>query len=426
MIYHIVLLVGMLLCSVCAQAESLSHSPTQAMIAPNKAMLSVEAELPLKDIGDGLAVFSFFLPPKATNFRMRVLGADLIKEEFLPKVLAPQSRLAQERCRLEKRLVEIAGENAVIEAKKRLWSSLPDQYTVEELERLEEKKGRFFGGIEAAIARLQQEKADIEGVLAHMPDTNRIGTEIVGTVVNVKGKTVRVLYTYTSTACGWKARYMFGIDPQKAMDQITVSLRADITQQSGIDWTNTKIVLVTGTEGRLQPNTLARWELEADEKPQAIMEKRVISVGSIQGMTAGSISPNAVRRASPERSTQGVFAEWLLPITTLWEGQSTVLIEEKVWKDPIFWLARPNRTKGEVYLMAKHSIPQGEVWPEGEASFSVAGQITGKSHFATKSGLVTLFFGRDPRVGFDVVQDARKQGESGFLGREKSVPIRRL
>ena len=69
--------------------------------------------------------------------------------------------------------------------------------------------------------------------------------------------------------------------------------------------------------------------------------------------------------------------------------------------------------------MAKYELPAGQVWPAGQAEFSVDGQSVGTGDFTPQKGEAELFFGTDPRVTLSVTDDDKKRGQSGFFDKRR-------
>ena len=70
--------------------------------------------------------------------------------------------------------------------------------------------------------------------------------------------------------------------------------------------------------------------------------------------------------------------------------------------------------------MARPTLPEGQIWPDGQAEFSVDGQGVGTGQFHAKGNETTLYFGADPRVQVTATADVRQRGEKGFIGKSRT------
>ena len=127
----------------------------------------------------------------------------------------------------------------------------------------------------------------------------------------------------------------------------------------------------------------------------------------------------AVKAANVTINDKALYARFDLNAVGLREGRSRVRILADTWKAPLTWLARPVRGNTGVWLMADCTLPEGRIWPEGKATYYVEGHNAGEGVFRPEGRDVKLFFGADPRVSLVVDNDAKRRGESGFIGKEK-------
>ncbi|MBQ7607296.1 MAG: DUF4139 domain-containing protein [Desulfovibrionaceae bacterium] len=406
-------------CLLCAQpvcAETVD-TPTSVLLSPSDCILTVRGERDLAGSG-ALRMFTVLVPPGAENFALRVTGATVVKEEREVCQVLPTSARAKHEARLRERLETIKILQDIVKERKSLWKCLPRKFEAADFDGLDARKKAVLTELFTEEAALKKEEHEIREALSSPAQKQKMGERIRVTVHGASASTIPVTYSYRLRTGGWKARYALRVDPEISRTAIAVVLKADIWQESGFDWENTEITLVTGSPTKRVPPALASWVLEAEErhferKARMMQEDAAM----LPNMPARAAAPS---RAEVRVDTSGIYGKWTLPVTRLAEGQATVTILERTWNDPLLWIARPNARKGEVFVMAEHAIPEGEVWPDGNAVFSVSGQTTGSGAFSAKGGKVTLYFGHDPRVSLEVVQDTRKQGESGFLGRDKT------
>ncbi|MCR5814328.1 MAG: DUF4139 domain-containing protein [Desulfovibrio sp.] len=396
-------------------------SPSAALLSQEGGVLRVHEEAKVSE-HNGQSCLSLVLPAQAENLRIEVEGASIVQEESFPYPLQAVSGRARRACELADRLEAANVSLTLLKERLAIWNSVPKDLTCADIEAWDSKKLHVLETLLPKKNAVEREIRELKEELKKLPAQERLGKLVRVTLAEkVKAAHLPVNYSYTLKKCGWRAHYAFAIAPEKSKKRVVVRLMAQVWQESGMDWTGTEITLVTGTKGKLTPPALASWVLEASE---------VRGKGSSNFDTAYedaapmAMAPANARRAeshtAARQDTSGVYASWLLPARNLEQGESSMLICQKEWETPLLWLARPNISQGQVFLMARHEIAQGEVWPDGDAIFSVSGQETGRGRFSVRGPQVTLYFGYDPRVSLEVVQDKRKRGESGFLGRDKT------
>ncbi|MBQ7618033.1 MAG: DUF4139 domain-containing protein [Desulfovibrio sp.] len=400
-----------------AYATSLLRpSPNLAVISPQGGVLSGEVEVMVE--GGEQSRVSLLLPPKASNVRLEVLGESIVSQKETKLLVPRQSLRAKQVAALKERLGQIKLRLVVLKERQDLWKIKPKTMTLAEYEAWDQKKESLLPKLLQEESLLRRDAEELEANLKNLP-SEKVEASLWTITLSrkVQAKTLKVSYSYGLKLCGWKANYALAIDPEKEQDKIKVSLMAEVWQDSGFDWEGTELILVTGSEGKLAPPNLPPFILEAKEPARNQAYEDALLEGEAQGARLMARREKAPYVA-PKLDSSGIYAKWLLPAKGLTEGKSQVLITEQVWQEKLSWVARPSKREGQVYLKAQHELKEGEVWPEGEAVFVVAGQITGKSHFAPKGGVLELYFGHDPRVSLQVLQDKRKRGESGFFGRK--------
>ncbi len=393
-------------------------SPESVIISPNGGVLTVSEKIRCEAV-NGQGVFSIVLPFEAQQVRISVENEVIVQQDESIAPIRSLSAGARTYTTLFERKKTLQITVKVLEERLELWQTKPDTLTLTDLEAWDAKKKSNVTALLTELAQCQEELALLEKQLKELKAPSPLGRVLRVTIARDPGTApVSVRYTYSLAACGWEAHYAFAIAPEQKKDVVEVRLMADIWQTSGFDWNNCSITLVSGTRGKLNPPRLAHWILEA-KKPRR-EDDDMVALESSAKMSINSESPQARSYARAAADTSGIYARWKLPAASLPEGRSTTLILADTWKEPLKWIARPNKNRGDVFITATHDIAPGEVWPDGEAVFSVSGQNTGKSLFSPKAGRVELFFGNDPRISLDVVEDRRKRGESGFFGRDQT------
>lgn len=400
-------------------------SPSRAVVKNSGAMLTVEEDLAV-ETKDGFSRISFLLPHGAHNLSFRIPKATIVSWEQHKERYLRTSAAFKDRALLDERRKEIDMRLNILEQRQKVWQIESEAFTYKDIEALDARIESLLPALLKEKNDLKEEKKRLEETVKDLGALELTGSRVTILLEETPETALRVFYSYSLSHCGWKPKYAFSIDPQKNNSDVKVRFLAELWQNTGIDWKNTEIVLVSGNipSERREPSAVPSWVISADEdKFEASMENavqpaRMQAAGALAGRTR--MAPPALKAyREPRADTSGIFARWTLPVRSLNEGRIELLVQEETWKAPITWLARPTRNKGEVFLLVHTKIEKNTVYPDGEASYMVSGQEVGQGRFSVKSGEVDLFFGKDPRVSFEVVQD-RKRGESGFLGRDRT------
>ena len=403
-------------------------APRLAVISPSGAMLEVEQTVNARAVreGEGLVhIASFLLPPDAELTRLEAVGRTVMRWYSQPQARSSVSR----RQELEGERDRLTGELAAVRAEQSVWQVMPQNFssgdTAQRVADIREHLPRLVQREAALEQRLKLLKAELQV----LPPAQELGQRITllmqaSPTVNSAGDAhpVTLRYTYSLPGCGW--RPVYGFDAHSGQrhageGSVSVRLMAEVWQNSGQDWTGAQIRLVTQGAGAREPRPLPVWQV------QARLEKRARGEGA-QAYKAAR-SSNLVGAAMGDAShadvkldSQGAYAVWEPEVRGLPQGASRLMLREDVWQAPLQWLARP-AVEGPcpVWLKAAYALPAGQVWPEGDALFSVDGQSVGRGHFRPIDGKAELFFGADPRVSLLVTADSQKRGESGFIDRRR-------
>ncbi|MBR3663077.1 MAG: DUF4139 domain-containing protein [Desulfovibrio sp.] len=408
------------LTEACQASELSLVPPKAALLSQQGAILRVEQKA-LVEEHNGKSRLTLLVPAKAENLRIEVAGARIVQEENFPCKLTATSARAKRSLELKARLEGANTRLALVQERLKIWNIIPKNLGPADIEAWDSKKMQVLTALVPEAEALEREIQELTEELKSLPKPESTGKCVRVTLADrVKDTHLPVTYSYALNNCGWRAHYAFAIAPEKAKDRVVVRLMAKVWQESGMDWTDTEITLVTGSKGKLAPPPLRSWVLEAREERSKGREKAMYEESAAMPAAMMANARRSDSHSLPQQDTSGIYASWLLPARSLEQGESSMLISQKEWESPLLWIARPGISQGQVYLMARHEIAEGEVWPDGEAVFSVSGQETGKGQFAVKGPELVLYFGCDPRVSLEVVQDKRKRGESGFLGRDKT------
>ena len=227
-------------------------------------------------------------------------------------------------------------------------------------------------------------------------------------------------YSYTLRNCGWRPSYVFNVQPDKGKgDGVSVRFMAEVWQFSGMDWTDTRLTLVSRGQGPREPAPLPQWVIDS-QPPPPVVQPLAKAATRMMAAPAPMMEDAVAPAAQVEAETSGMYAAWTPAEKGLPEGRSRLLVLADEWKAPLQWLARPSVGDSRVWLMARYSLPEGQAWPDGLAEFSVDGQSVGAGRFHPEGNEVTLYFGADPRVQVAATADMRQRGEKGFIGKSRT------
>ena len=401
-------------------------SPTKVLLQLSGGIITVEENVAVQNVA-GQSTCQVLLPPGASHVRVLVPGKTILTWAQRPQSFKRKNAAAAKRTALESRLNEI--DIALILGQQRLdlWNHYSNNCNYEDLESIDKKKLEIVPKLLAEQKSLKTERKQIEKELKALSEVELVGSLVTVTLAqNVTTPTVLVRYSYFLSNCGWKPHYTFSIEPEQAKSELQVRFLADVWQSSGIDWQNTAITLVSGAQGQREPPNLANWLIRTDLAKS--VEKRRNSYDRLEDTMVSREAPMAMSSAAlkapsyaeHEVDTSGIYATWQLANTYLAEGRIEMLIQERTLPANLVWLARPNRSAGDVFLSAKSTLPADAVWPRGNAVYIVQGQEVGQGVFNAKGKDLTLYFGQDPRVRLEVVQDKTQRGQTGFFGRDNT------
>lgn len=405
-------------------------SPASVQLSPSGGLLRVEQELPLIRQG-GTAVISFVLPAGSENLRLQVPGQTIAGWSSVPQVIERTGALSRREARLKAEKADIEQQRVRIGAQMALWQERPEtaKFSYEDMAAIEKKLAEGLPVLQRELARLDQRHAQVAAELEGLETNAALGSRVRVVLDGpVQAETVRAEYSYTLADCGWEPVYSFAARTEKGdANGIDVGLMARVWQRSGIDWQNAQITLVTRGAGPREPSRLPRWELAARQPIESTSRARSGMGTMAVPVDAAAVPASRQAAAAPAHAAvrlvaDGVYARWELAARGLSEGSSRLLITEAKWPAPLFWLARPGqagRTNNQVWLVAKYELPAGQVWPAGQAEFSVDGQSVGTGDFTPQKGEAELFFGPDPRVTLSVTDDDKKRGQSGFFDKRR-------
>ena len=406
-----------------AHAASLSNAPTPprtARLTPSGGLLEVEQQAPVLT-ANGTSQVRLVLPAGAENFQISVPGHTIVRWASLPQTLDQSGDLAKMREDRQHALMTLAGKLEGVKAQLALWKGEGAEGSFQDLAQREKKMAEVVPALNYEKADLERRLALLKQELQQLPPSPEMGQSVLITLQkSVSAASLPVRYSYTLRNCGWRAAYSFDAQPDKGKGDTThVRFMAEVWQFSGMDWADTQLILVSRGQGPREPAPLPRWVI--DSQPQPVVQPLVKAAPRMM-MAADAAMPEAAPppAAPVVADTTGVYASWTLGEKGLPEGRSRLLVLDSEWKAPLQWLARPSSGETRVWLMARPTLPEGQIWPDGPAEFSVDGQGVGTGQFHASGNETTLDFGADPRVQVTATADVRQRGEKGFIGKSRT------
>ena len=411
------------LVSASAHAASLSNapvSPRTARLTPSGGLLEVEQQAPVLT-ANGISQVRVVLPAGAENLRLSVPGHTIVRWASVAQTIDQSGDLAKMRDERQRAVMTLSGKLEAVKAQLALWQGEGAEGSFQDLTQREKRMAEVVPGLNYEKADLERRLALLKQELQQLPPSPEMGQSVLITLQkSVSAATLPVRYSYTLRNCGWRAAYSFDAQPDKGKGDTTqVRFMAEVWQFSGMDWADTQLILVSRGQGPREPDPLPRWVI--DSQPQPVAQPLAKAAPRMMMAADAAMLEAAPAPVAPVvADTTGVYASWTLGEKGLPEGRSRLLVLESEWKAPLQWLARPSTGESRVWLMARPTLPEGQIWPDGQAEFSVDGQGVGTGQFHAKGNETTLYFGADPRVQVTATADVRQRGEKGFIGKSRT------
>ena len=396
-------------------------SPRTARLTPSGGQLEVEQQAPVLT-ANGISQVRVVLPAGAENLRLSVPGHTIVRWASVPQPIDQSGDLAKMREDRQHALMTLSGKLEGVKAQLALWNGEGAEGNFQDLTQREKRMAEVVPALNYEKADLERRLALLKQELQQLPPSPEMGQSVLITLQkSVSAATLSVRYSYTLRNCGWRAAYSFDAQPDKGKGDTTqVRFMAEVWQFSGMDWADTQLILVSRGQGPREPAPLPRWVI--DSQPQPVAQPLVKAAPRMMMAADAEMAEAAPAPAAAPvvADTTGVYASWTLGEKGLPEGRSRLLVLESEWKTPLQWLARPSSGESRVWLMARPTLPEGQIWPDGQAEFSVDGQGVGTGQFHAKGNETTLYFGADPRVQVTATADVRQRGEKGFIGKSRT------
>ncbi len=222
-------------------------------------------------------------------------------------------------------------------------------------------------------------------------------------------------YSYVLDGAYWRPKY--SINANTAAGTIEVALKADIVQNSDLDWENIRLELSTAAGDAQSPMPLRPW----------VVSKRDNAARAYGGMARDNLvmsasyeNSAAPKMRAPSFDDGSTIAHWLIEKTPkISEGNTTLLLTNYTWKSPLERVTRPAQDNGIVWISAKHTL-DGNFLPVGEAIYKLDGMTVGKDVINPVGDTLQMYFGADPLVRVETKRDTRKSSEDGIINKQQS------
>jgi uncharacterized protein (TIGR02231 family) len=396
-----------------ASAAELFGTPVRVMLSPGDAHIAAEQEIPVTPGRDGRAEVRFLLPKGSVD--VSITAKDRAVEDWTSAksyLDAPAKARHERRNALIKELTAVEGEIKAIQARMALWTTrTAKELSFDDLDKRDNRMRQIIPELHGKLHELEEQAKALKAERDSLPV---VGKEVVLVSASLSGPatgTVRLFYTYSTGQCGWRPLYRFTALPDR--DLVLAHLSAEIRQNSGQDWNNAEITLVSHIARQQAPRKLSPWLVENATDVDAAVPLSRAQASAPVAMEA-DILPNAAAPPAIQMMDRGAFASWELGKRSLREGTSRLTIREAEWKTPIFRLARPAQGK-QLFIAARHTVDDPRAWPAGAASYFLDGAAAGAGTFVLDGNKARLFFGADPRVTVERELDSRQSGRSGII-----------
>lgn len=224
--------------------------------------------------------------------------------------------------------------------------------------------------------------------------------------------------TYHIQNCGWRSAYTINALPEKA--ETRLGWYAEITQNTGIDWTGMNLKIATARViTRPEPPFLRDWII-APKAPATYPMARQKSVMSEEAMLMSAPQEADMAGGAPQEPEQTAgftFDTYDLGKHAIASGETLrVTIRELALKSDFKYLVRP-QTDPQAYLFAQINVKDADFikLPEGDAAFLVDSAFIANRRFSMQDKEQKLFFGPDPQVDVRLTILDKKSDETGFL-----------
>jgi uncharacterized protein (TIGR02231 family) len=386
--------------------------------------------------------------------RIWSVGVEAITKAEVADAAAREAEERLERLQAEDRALDDQGK--VAEARRKFVESLRSTYSEERAKNLAvrgvpaKEWADLAGFVEGQLASAAAELRKVEGArreLAKRTAAARADLEKLRAKRGETTKTVAVelgveragafelAVSYVVAAASWRPVWDARLDPDA--EAMELSLRAEITQQSGEDWRDVKLQVSTAQPGRgLQVPRLESHWLTGAPPPPPPYAKSARGLGAPAPAMARAEAPRAMMEArEPEEEVYALEApsataeQGLLAATFTTPRRETVdgagkarsvALSKFPLKAKVSRLTAP-RVEPAVFLTAKAINETGLPLLAGQAGVYVGDQFVGRAPLPATppGGELELAFGADERVEVERRVLERNHETSGIVSKDE-------
>ncbi|MFN3304951.1 MAG: DUF4139 domain-containing protein [Roseateles sp.] len=232
--------------------------------------------------------------------------------------------------------------------------------------------------------------------------------------------------SYRITQAGWAPSYRALLDT--ASGAVGLERLAQVSQQSGEDWTDVKLRLSTAQAAQRVGVGLPRpWPLDIVKPLPQQAEMRAYAppspapaIAAQQVVVSGSRAAEAPLERFDLSMFQGAHAtEFTLPLrVNIASGtqRASLTLGSEQWQARLIARVQP-QAEAAAYLVADLPRPGGS-WPRGTVQLLRDGALVGSSQLNVAAGeeRLELPFGRDDGLRVQVEPEQKNAGNTGFIG----------
>ncbi len=400
--------------------------PYKVVLSQNNARIFAQSKVHLLE-AHGQKVFELPLPKDATAIELTLPNIDgksqgtiLAYSSEIADPFKPIGTLEKLRITFESKADSLSGSIAALIAKNNAIYDPIVKLPPSEAAAAMEKALPDLTLIETRLQAARRELQHIKSRIAMLKDKTPLSKKLVVVIDSpLKDKSeLHVMYSYTLTNSSWSPVYSISANSEK--NTIDVQLRAQIKQNSDMDWNNTSIELSTASGDVQSPGELRQWiiaernNMQRDNMPQAMMMDSPSNFRAKSSNEAASFQQNSA------------LASWAIQKKiTIPEGETTLVLHEQRINSELERIARPSNygtrggEDGRVWLSANVDFKSAFL-PQGQANYFLDGVAVGQNTLTPESKGTTLFFGADPLVNVDIDKSVRKSGQDGIIQKEQT------
>ena len=391
---------ALLLCL--ALAPQAQARPVAAVLYPGGALVTEQAELRPQD-----GRIAFCLPAGADETSLTVAlsrggitgrTVTLLPGQAAPAVATLQRKEAALQDKIALKRAELSGTVAM----RQFWTRPPYSLSAPSVEMVNDLMNTFSKENEAKLKalaadearqmaelrKLEERAADLKARASMLGKQNADMRECVLNVDKAGNAPVTVRWSYWLNDARWTPQYR--VAANSVTGQVSIRMDAAITQNSGMDWDDVELTLVSSDQlHRVTPPALSSWILGGNTAILGTMRK---------AMNTADFAVRSMSAPQAAASQDAAGLSWALGRVDVPAASSvTRLVSLHDMEAELSRLVRPRQSR-DVWLCATLSeaaLDKAPVLPGGQASFLVDGRETARGAFSFGPASLDIFFGVD-------------------------------